>query len=86
VKIGRQVTVEFVQTSGTVSFSAGGLIMSGLPFNASTGGNGSVGAITNDTPNISVITLIWTVNRIYAASAASSQTGLRFAATYQTDE
>ena len=86
VKIGRQVTVEFVQTSGTVSFSAGGLILSGLPFNASTGGNGSVGAITNDTPNISVITLIWTVNRIYAASAASSQTGLRFAATYQTDE
>jgi hypothetical protein len=85
VKIGRQVTVEFVQTSGTVSFGAGALILSGLPYNASTGGNGSVGAMTNDTPNISVISLIWTSNRIYAAEAASSQTGLRFAATYQTD-
>ena len=86
VKIGRQVTVEFIQTGGNVSFGAGALILSGLPYNASTGGNGSVGTITNDSPNISVMTLIWTTGRIYAAEAATSQTGLRFAATYQTDE
>jgi len=41
--------------------------------------------MTLDSPNISVMVLLWSSSRIYVAEGATSQTGLRFAATYQTD-
>jgi hypothetical protein len=86
VKIGRQVTVEVKQTSGSVSWNAQSYIIGGLPFNPSTGTTGAAGVLINDTPNLHTGALAWSSARIYAIGAGSNQNGVRVSITYQTDD
>jgi len=86
VKIGRQVTVEVKQTSGSVSWNAQSYIIGGLPFNPSTGTTGAAGTLINNTPNVATGALAWSSARIYAVGAASNQNGVLVSITYQTDD
>ena len=86
VKIGRQVTVEVKQTSGSVSWNAQSYIIGGLPFNPSTGTTGAAGTLINNSPNVATGALAWSSARIYAVGAASNQNGVLVSITYQTDD
>jgi len=85
-KIGRQVTVEVKQSSGTVSWGAGDYIIGNLPFAPSTGRTGAAGALVNTSPNLFVGILAWSLQRIYATSAGSNQTDILVSITYNTDD
>ena len=80
-KIGNVVTVEIKQTSGTVSWALGGLIIGGCPFTPA-GSTGATGCLTNTGPNISMNVLQWSSGNIYAPEAATSQTTLRINMTF----
>jgi len=80
-KIGNIVTVQFSQTGGNISWSAGAWLISGLPFAAAI--FGSVGSATDTGPSFTSSVMIWTASQFYIQSAGSSITSLRITATYR---
>ena len=85
-KIGRQVTIEVKQSSGTVSWSLGDYIIGNLPFAPSTGRIGAAGTLVNTGPSLFAGVLAWSSQRIYAATAGTNQTAIVVNITYNTDE
>jgi hypothetical protein len=82
-KIGRQVTLNFLQAAtGTISWSAGNYL-AGLPFTPTTEG-GTAGVYTNSSTAISGSVLPWVDNAIYFTGSGSSQNRLTFSVTYFT--
>jgi len=82
-KIGRQVTINFLQAAtGTISWSTASAI-SGLPFTPTTEG-GTAGVYTNTALTINGGVLAWVDNNIYFTGTGSSQNRLTFSATYFT--
>ena len=85
-KIGNIVNIEMKQTSGNVSWGAGGLIIGGVPFTpAGSGGGigGASGSMTNTSPNISMSVLQWSSGYIYAPEAGANQTTMRITITFR---
>lgn len=79
-RIGRTVFWNVVQTSGTISASAGVEIFSGLPFAPA---RGSACTYTNAAVNLAGVGLAETNSKVYIAVAITSQTALRFSGTYE---
>jgi len=80
-KIGNIVTVQFSQTGGNISWTAGAWLISGLPFAAAI--FGSVGSATDTGPSFTSSVMIWTSSQFYIQSAGSGITSLRITATYR---
>ena len=79
-KVGNVVTASLRQTGGTVSWSANGLIVTGLPFTAPSN-KGGCGTFANCGPNLEGAVLPWGTS-VYCASAGSSQTQTIVSITY----
>ena len=78
-KIGRQVTINLVQTGGTIGWSAQDT-MGGLPFNPASA---ACGYATDQGPTSdNGCLLVWTSGVLYFQKANASETNLVFTATY----